>query len=127
MAFRTNVLVCAGTGCVSGNSFATATALENEIFKKGLAQEVQVIRTGCQGFCAEGPIVIVQPDGVFYCGVKAKDAPGLVEEHLVKGRPVKKLMYTPPAEKGPIPALKEIPFFAPLAVGGLGEFGVKLG
>jgi NADH:ubiquinone oxidoreductase subunit F (NADH-binding)/(2Fe-2S) ferredoxin/NAD-dependent dihydropyrimidine dehydrogenase PreA subunit len=112
MAFRTNVLVCAGTGCVSGNSYATATALENEIFKKGLAQEVQVIRTGCQGFCAEGPIVIVQPDGIFYCGVKAKDAPGLVEEHLVKGRPVKKLMYTPPAEKGPVPALKEIPFFA---------------
>jgi len=112
MAFRTNVLVCAGTGCVSGNSFATATALENEIFKKGLAQEVQVIRTGCQGFCAEGPIVIVQPDGIFYCGVQAKDAPNLVEEHLVKGRPVKKLMYTPPTEKGPIPALKEIPFFA---------------
>jgi NADH:ubiquinone oxidoreductase subunit F (NADH-binding)/(2Fe-2S) ferredoxin len=112
MAFRTNVLVCAGTGCVSGNSFATATALENEIFKKGLAQEVQVIRTGCQGFCAEGPIVIVQPDGVFYCGVQAKDTANLVEEHLIKGRPVKKLMYTPPTEKGPIPALKEIPFFA---------------
>jgi NADH:ubiquinone oxidoreductase subunit F (NADH-binding)/(2Fe-2S) ferredoxin/NAD-dependent dihydropyrimidine dehydrogenase PreA subunit len=112
MAFRTNVLVCAGTGCVSGNSFATATALENEIFKKGLVQEVQVIRTGCQGFCAEGPIVIVQPDGVFYCGVKAKDAAAIVEEHLIKGRPVKKLMYTPPTEKGPIPALKEIPFFA---------------
>jgi (2Fe-2S) ferredoxin len=89
MAFRTNVLVCAGTGCVSGNSFATATALESEIFKKGLAQEVQVIRTGCQGFCAEGPIVIVQPDGVFYCGVKAKDAPTLVEEHLVKAGPSK--------------------------------------
>jgi NADH:ubiquinone oxidoreductase subunit F (NADH-binding)/(2Fe-2S) ferredoxin len=112
MAFRTHVLVCAGTGCVSGNSYATATALESEIFKKGLAQEVQVIRTGCQGFCAEGPIVIVQPDGVFYCGVKAKDAPFLVEEHLVKGRPVKKLMYTPPEEKAPIPALKEIPFFS---------------
>ena len=73
---------------------------------------MQVIRTGCQGFCAEGPIVIVQPDGIFYCGVKAKDAANLVEEHLVKGRPVKKLMYTPPTEKGPIPALKEIPFFA---------------
>ncbi len=112
MTFRTHVLVCAGTGCVSGNSYATATALESEIFKKGLAQEVQVIRTGCQGFCAEGPIVIVQPDGVFYCGVKAKDAPFLVEEHLVKGRPVKKLLYTPPEEKAPIPALREIPFFS---------------
>jgi hypothetical protein len=72
MAFRTHVLVCAGTGCVSGNSYATATALESEIFKKGLAQEVQVIRTGCQGFCAEGPIVIVQPDGVFTAASKLK-------------------------------------------------------
>jgi NADH:ubiquinone oxidoreductase subunit F (NADH-binding)/(2Fe-2S) ferredoxin/Pyruvate/2-oxoacid:ferredoxin oxidoreductase delta subunit len=112
MAFRTDVLVCAGTGCVSGDSFATATALEKEILKKGLGQEVQVIRTGCQGFCAEGPIVIVQPDGIFYCGVKAKDASNIVDEHLTKGRPVKRLMYTPPTEKGPIPALKDIPFFA---------------
>ena len=112
MAYRTHVLVCAGTGCVSGNSFLTAKALEAEIVKRGLASEVQIIRTGCQGFCAEGPIVIVQPDGVFYCGVAAKDAPLLVEEHLLKGRPVKKLMYTPPEEKSPIPALKEIPFFA---------------
>jgi NADH:ubiquinone oxidoreductase subunit F (NADH-binding)/(2Fe-2S) ferredoxin len=112
MAFRTNVLVCAGTGCVSGHSYATATALEDEISKKGLDQEVQVIRTGCQGFCAEGPIVIVQPEGIFYCGVMAKDASNLVEEHLIKGRPVKKLMYTPPTEKSPVPALKDIPFFA---------------
>src|SRR5512137_2880643 len=112
MPYRTNVLVCAGTGCVSGNSFGDAQTLENEIRKLGLDQEVQVIRTGCQGFCAEGPIVIVQPDGIFYCGVKAKDAAHLVEEHLIKGRPVKKLMYTPPTEKVPIPALREIPFFA---------------
>jgi NADH:ubiquinone oxidoreductase subunit F (NADH-binding)/(2Fe-2S) ferredoxin/ferredoxin len=112
MAYRTNVLVCAGTGCVSGNSYATAKALETELKKRGLEEEIQVIRTGCQGFCAEGPIVIVQPDGVFYCGVNAKDAPHLVEEHFLKGRPVKKLMYSPPHEKSPIPALKEIPFFA---------------
>jgi NADP-reducing hydrogenase subunit HndC len=112
MAFRTHVLVCAGTGCVSGNSYATAKALETEISKRGLADEIQVIRTGCQGFCAEGPIVIVQPDGVFYRGVLAKDAANLVQEHFLKGRPVKKLMYTPPQEKTPIPALKEIPFFA---------------
>lgn len=112
MLFRTHVLVCAGTGCVSGNSFETAKAMEAEISRRGLAGEVQLIRTGCQGFCAEGPIVIVQPDGVFYCGVQSKDAPLLVEEHLLKGRPVKKLMYTPPEEKSPVPALKDIPFFA---------------
>jgi NADH:ubiquinone oxidoreductase subunit F (NADH-binding)/(2Fe-2S) ferredoxin len=112
MAFRTHVLVCAGTGCVSGNSFVTARALESEIQKQGLAEEVQVIRTGCQGFCAAGPIVIVQPEGVFYCGVTAKDAPFLVQEHLLKGRPVKRLLYSAPPEKSPIPALKDIPFFA---------------
>jgi NADH:ubiquinone oxidoreductase subunit F (NADH-binding)/(2Fe-2S) ferredoxin/Pyruvate/2-oxoacid:ferredoxin oxidoreductase delta subunit len=112
MPYRTNVLVCAGTGCVSGNSFGVAQTLENEIRKLGLDQEVQVIRTGCQGFCAEGPIVIVQPDGIFYCGVQQKDAVYIAQEHLLKGRPVKKLLYSPPAEKKPIPALKDIPFFA---------------
>ncbi len=112
MAFRTHVLVCAGTGCVSNKSFATAKALEMELLKRGLETEIQVIRTGCQGFCAEGPIVIVQPDGVFYCGVQVKDAAFLVAEHFLKGRPVQRLMYTPPAEKSPVPALKDIPFFA---------------
>ena len=112
MAYRTYALVCAGTGCVSCGSFQLGRALEAEVEKRGLSQEVQVVRTGCQGFCAEGPIVIVQPDGVFYRGVKEKDVPHLVEEHLLKGRPVKKLMYTPPTEKVPIPALKDIPFFA---------------
>jgi len=112
MAFRTHVLVCAGTGCVSGDSFATAKALEAEVQKQGLASEVKVVRTGCQGFCAQGPIVIVQPDGIFYCGVNQKSAAHLVQEHFLKGRPVKNLMYSPPAEKSPIPALKDIPFFA---------------
>ena len=112
MAFRTHVLVCAGTGCVSNGSFETAAALEAEIRKLGLEDEVQVIRTGCQGFCAAGPIVIVQPDGIFYCGVKDKDAPKLAEEHFLKGRPVKKLMFTPPKEKAAIPLLRDIPFFS---------------
>jgi NADH:ubiquinone oxidoreductase subunit F (NADH-binding)/(2Fe-2S) ferredoxin/NAD-dependent dihydropyrimidine dehydrogenase PreA subunit len=112
MAFRSHVLVCAGTGCVSGDSFATAKALEAEVKKQGLEGEVQVIRTGCQGFCAQGPIVIVQPDGVFYCGVTQKSVAHLVQEHLLKGRPVQNLMYSPPLEKSHIPALKDIPFFA---------------
>jgi NADH:ubiquinone oxidoreductase subunit F (NADH-binding)/(2Fe-2S) ferredoxin/Pyruvate/2-oxoacid:ferredoxin oxidoreductase delta subunit len=112
MAYRTYALVCAGTGCVSCGSFQIGRVLEAEVEKRGLSKEVQVVRTGCQGFCAEGPIVIVQPDGIFYRGVKEKDVPLLVEEHLLKGRPVKKLMYTQPAEKTPIPALKDIPFFS---------------
>jgi len=112
MAFRSHVLVCAGTGCVSCGSFKIGTAIERELDKRGLSQEVQVVKTGCQGFCAEGPVLIVQPDGVFYCGLKDKDVPVLVEEHLLKGRPVSKLLYTPPASPAPIPMLAEIPFFA---------------
>jgi NADP-reducing hydrogenase subunit HndC len=112
MAYRSHVLVCAGTGCVSGQSFATARMLESELKKREMSDEIQVVRTGCQGFCAEGPIVIVQPDGVFYCGVTARDVPHMVEEHLLKGRPVKKLMYSQAGGKTPLPTLKEIPFFS---------------
>ena len=112
MAFRSHVLVCAGTGCVSCGSFQIGSALEREIQKRGLEHEVQVVRTGCQGFCAEGPVLIVQPDNIFYCGLKDKDVGLLVEEHLLKGRPVPKLMYTPPAATAPVPILSDIPFFA---------------
>jgi len=112
MAFRSHILVCAGTGCVSCGSFKIGAAIEREIVKRGLSQEVHVVNTGCQGFCAEGPVLIVQPDGVFYCGITDRDVPTLVEEHLLKGRPVAKLMYTPPTSPTPIPMLAEIPFFA---------------
>ena len=112
MAYRSHVLVCAGTGCVSCGSFELGTALEEEIARRDLAREVQVVRTGCQGFCAEGPLLVVQPDEVFYCGLKKSDVPVLVEEHLLKGRPVTKLMYTPPTAPAPVPTLSQIPFFA---------------
>ncbi len=112
MATRAHCLVCAGTGCVSNRSFEVAQALDAEVARRELSGEVRVIRTGCQGFCAEGPIIIAQPEGVFYCGVKPEDVPQLVEEHFVKGRTVPRLMYAPPREKLAIPALKDIPFFA---------------
>jgi NADH:ubiquinone oxidoreductase subunit F (NADH-binding)/(2Fe-2S) ferredoxin len=112
MAYRTHCLVCAGTGCVSSKSYELGIALENELVKRGLAQEVQIVRTGCQGFCAEGPVTIVQPDGILYCHVTVQDVPFLVEEHFLKGRPVKKLLYKTPAEKALVPALKDVPFFS---------------
>jgi NADH:ubiquinone oxidoreductase subunit F (NADH-binding)/(2Fe-2S) ferredoxin/NAD-dependent dihydropyrimidine dehydrogenase PreA subunit len=104
-------LVCAGTGCVSCGSFKIKEALEKEIKKRNLQDEVQVVATGCNGFCERGPIVLVQPDGIFYQLLKVEDVPHLVEEHLLKGRPVKKLMYVPPAEKQPVPKMKDIEFF----------------
>lgn len=112
MAYRSTVIICGGTGCVSSGSFKVRKALEQELEKRNLRNEIMVLTTGCQGFCGEGPIVIVQPDGVFYCNFNESDVPQFVEEHLLKGRPYKKKLYTHPEHKAPIPALKEIPFFA---------------
>ena len=109
--YRAHLLVCAGTGCVSSGSFKIKEALEKEIAKRRLQDEVQVVATGCNGFCERGPIVMVQPDGIFYQLLKVEDVSRLVEEHLLKGRPVKKLMYVPPAETAPVPKMKDIEFF----------------
>ncbi len=109
--YRAHCLVCAGTGCVSCGSFKIKEALEKEIKKRKLDDEILVIATGCNGFCERGPILMVHPDGVFYQLLKPSDIPFLVEEHLIKGRPVKKLMYIPPEEKLPIPKMKDIEFF----------------
>ena len=109
--FRADLMLCAGTGCVSNQCFEVREALEKEIKKRDLDKEVRVVITGCDGFCAEGPILIVQPDDIFYCRLTVKDIPHLVEEHFLKGRPVQKLMYTPPEEKTPIPVMSDIGFF----------------
>ncbi len=108
---RLDILVCAGTGCVATHSFEVKEELQKEIARRGLQGEVRVIATGCQGFCERGPIVIVQPDGVFYQRITVKDIPFLVEEHLFKGRPVQKLMYVPKAEEPPVPRMMDIGFF----------------
>jgi len=109
--FRLHLLVCAGTGCVANDSFAIKDALEKEIVKQGLEDEIGVITTGCQGFCERGPIVIVQPEGIFYQKIKKNDIPYLVEEHLLKGRPVKRLMYVPSPEEPAVPRMMDIGFF----------------
>jgi NADH:ubiquinone oxidoreductase subunit F (NADH-binding)/(2Fe-2S) ferredoxin/NAD-dependent dihydropyrimidine dehydrogenase PreA subunit len=111
MPYRAHLMVCAGTGCVSNNSLKIKEALEKEIKKRGLKDEILVVSTGCNGFCGQGPIMVVQPDGIFYQFLKEKDIPYLVEEHLLKGRPIKKLMYVPPEEEEPIPRMKDIRFF----------------
>ena len=108
---RAHLLVCAGTGCVSCGAFDVRKALEHEVKRRGLEGEVLVVTTGCNGFCERGPILLVQPDGVFYQRLKPADIPHLVEEHLVKGRPVQALMYVPPREREPVPRMKDIEFF----------------
>lgn len=91
--FRSNVLVCGGTGCTSSNSEKIIEKLHEEINAKGLEKEVNVVRTGCFGLCALGPIMIVYPEGAFYNRVTPEDVPEIVEEHLLKGRIVKRLLY----------------------------------
>lgn len=109
--YRTHVLVCAGTACVSNKSLEIRAAFEREIKRLGLEDEVQVIDTGCNGFCERGPIAVVKPDDVFYQRLTEEDIPFLVEEHFLKGRPVERLMYVPEDKEKPIPRMSDIEFF----------------
>jgi NADH-quinone oxidoreductase subunit F len=109
--YRANVLVCGGTGCEASGSADTYQTLTDEIQRCGLSDEVQVIHTGCRGFCAMGPIVIIYPDGIFYCQVQAEDVPLLVEETLLKGRVVPRLTYKEPSSHQEVPFYGEIPFY----------------
>ncbi len=109
--YRAHVLVCGGTGCTSSNSQKIIEAMESEIKAKGLENEVQVIRTGCFGLCALGPIMIVYPEGCFYSEVKVEDVPEIVEEHLLKGRMVKRLLYSETVTPKEIKGLNDTNFY----------------
>jgi len=109
--YRAHLMICAGTGCVASGALKVRDALDVEIRKHGLENEIRVVLTGCNGFCAKGPIIAVHPGEIFYQVVKPEDVPLLVEEHFIKGRPVEKLMYKMPADKKAIPVMNEIPFF----------------
>ncbi|ACN14768.1 NuoF [Desulforapulum autotrophicum HRM2] len=109
---RTQLMLCGGTGCDSTGSEKVRQALVREIERQGLADEVEIVVTGCNGFCAVGPVMVVQPEGIFYQKIQPEDAPELVEEHFLKGRPVKRLFYKEPASKDIIPRMDDIPFFA---------------
>jgi len=90
---RAHVMICGGTGCTSSGSQKIIEAFEAEVKAKGLDEEVKIVRTGCFGLCSVGPIVIVYPDGTFYSHVDAADVSEIVEEHLLKGRPVQRLIH----------------------------------
>ena len=110
--YRSHVLLCAGAGCVSSGAESVADAMRRAIAEHGLAEEVQVICTGCMGSCDLGPVGVVYPEGVFYQKLTPQDAEEIVVEHLLKGRPVQRLMYVPPAAEKPAPSMDQIPFFA---------------
>ncbi len=91
--FRSHVLVCGGTGCTSNHSGEIYTEFQNLLKEKGLESDVNVVRTGCFGLCAVGPVVIVYPEGAFYAGITVEDVREIVEEHIEKGRIVSRLLH----------------------------------
>ena len=93
MAIKTYLLTCGGTGCVASEGAELYDALKKELAAQGVADDAQVVRTGCFGFCEKGPIVKCLPDETFYVSVKPEDAREIVAEHVVKGRPVARLLY----------------------------------
>ena len=109
--YRSHVLVCGGTGCTSSGSKAIIEKLEQELKAQGLEKEVQVVRTGCFGLCALGPVMIIYPEGTFYSMVKEEDVAEIVSEHLLKGRIVTRLVYDETVSDAGIKSLNETDFY----------------
>jgi len=109
--YKMHLLVCGGTGCRASESSLIVENLKKELEEKGLQNEVQVIMTGCFGFCEKGPIVKVMPDNTFYTQVKPEDAPVIVAEHVIKGRKVTRLLYTDPKVKEHVSDSKHMGFY----------------
>ena len=108
---RGHVLCCGGTGCTSSGSEAIIAEMEKQLKEFGLDKEIKVIKTGCFGLCALGPIMVVYPEGAFYSRVKVEDIKEIVEEHLLKGRIVKRLLYQETIENEDIKSLNEVDFY----------------
>ncbi len=109
--YRVNVLVCGVAGCAAMKSLEIIDAMNLELERRGLQNEVRVIQGGCRGFCAVGPIMTIYPEGIFYCQVSKEDVPAIVEETLLKGRVVQRLTYKEPENQASLPHYKDIPFY----------------
>lgn len=109
--YSMHLLVCGGTGCRASASDAIVENLRGELKNKGLDETVQVIMTGCFGFCEQGPIVKVMPDNTFYVQVKPEDSAKIVEEHVIKGRKVESLLYKDPVRKESVSDSKHMGFY----------------
>ncbi|WGS64844.1 NADH-quinone oxidoreductase subunit NuoF [Marinitoga aeolica] len=110
-SYKYHVLICGGTGCTSSKSELIKDNMEKLVKENGLENDVQIVRTGCFGFCEQGPIVKFLPDNTFYVRVKPEDAEELVNEHIIKGRKVQRLLYVEPTEKEKIDESKKMPFY----------------
>ena len=110
---RSHILICGGTGCTSSGSTTLRDKLAEELKVKGLDEEIKIVMTGCFGLCALGPIMIVYPEGTFYSRVTVDDIPEIVDEHLLKGRVVDRLVYneTNGETKAEVASLSETTFY----------------
>ncbi len=108
---RTNILVCGGTGCLAGESEKVLRNFELILNARGYGEEVKLIKTGCFGFCEQGPIVNIEPDDIFYVRVKPKDVREIVDEHIIKGRIVERLLYQEPKGNEKISKQENMPFY----------------
>lgn len=107
---RTDILLCCGSGCVSAGALKIKQVLIEELKKQDISEEINIIETGCMGPCDYGPVMMVYPEGIFYKKVTVEDIPEMVEEHLIKGRPLKRLMHQDVDEKV-FDQVKDIPFY----------------
>lgn len=108
--FSNHILVCGGTGCRASDSEQIIEQLKSHLTQNGLQNSVQVVRTGCFGFCEQGPVVKILPDNTFYTQVKPVDAAEIVAEHLVKGRKIERLLYVDPNENKSVSDSKHMDF-----------------
>ena len=109
---RIRLLICGGTGCHATGSIAVIKAFEEEISRQGLSDKVQIVETGCNGFCALGPLMVIQPGGIFYERISAADVPEIVQKQLIENTLVERLLYKDPISKKIIATQKDIPFFS---------------
>ena len=109
--YRMHLLVCGGTGCTSSESLILVDKLNESIMKHGITEEVEVVVTGCFGFCEKGPIIKVYPDNVFYVSVKPEDAEEIIAENVIKGRLVQRLLYVEPTQDVTYEGQKDLPFY----------------
>mgnify|MGYP001764612456 FL=1 len=109
--FKYHILICGGTGCHASQSDQIKNNLAQLVVEKGLAEDVQVVVTGCFGFCEKGPIVKMLPDNTFYTEVKPEDCREIIEEHIVKGRKVERLLYKNPETKEHVADSKHMGFY----------------
>jgi len=109
--YKASLHVCTGTACVANHSFSLIDTLKKELKKRNLENDILIVPTGCNGFCEQGPIMVVQPDGIFYQKLKEKDIEEIIDQHLIHHIPVKRLLYQHPVKKTSIEYMKDIPFF----------------